>query len=153
VRDLPAAARHRDRVALIRRFFGMLHGVDSVTSAHPETRSSATRPAPAPARRGLFAVLLVALVARVAYLIEQPSFPYFHKPETDAWLYHQAAQRIAGGDLWLGHDALRMSPGYFYFLGLVYRLFGDGPLAPCTMSICASRLSFPAYWSCALSTI
>lgn len=79
---------------------------------------------------GLIIVLLVGLAVRFFYLLEQPSFPYFHRPEVDSWFYHTAAQTMAAGDWSLGSETLRRSPGYFYFLGLVYTLFGDAPWAP-----------------------
>lgn len=81
-------------------------------------------------QRALFAVVLLALGVRVLYLVEQPSFPAFHAPEVDAYYYHQSARAIAAGDLALGHEPLRMSPGYFYFLGAIYALAGPGPWAP-----------------------
>ncbi len=74
--------------------------------------------------------MALALGVRVLYLVEQPSFPSFHKPETDALYYDQAARAIAAGDWSLGREPLRMSPGYFYFLGCIYRVAGPGPWAP-----------------------
>lgn len=78
----------------------------------------------------LFAILAIGLGVRVLYLIEQPSFPAFYKPEVDAHYYDQSARAIAAGDWVLGHEPLRMSPGYFYFLGSIYSFAGPGPWVP-----------------------
>ncbi len=74
-------------------------------------------------------MLGLALALRSVVMYGASLLPLWTLPEVDARIFHESAQRIAAGDLLLGHDVLRLSPGYFYFLGGIYSWFGDGPLA------------------------
>lgn len=82
-----------------------------------------------PAALGLVLALLSGLVLRVTHLVLLSELPMFVRPDGDAAVYHVIAQRFAAGDYLLGHEGMRMSPGYQYFLGLVYAALGDGPWA------------------------
>jgi 4-amino-4-deoxy-L-arabinose transferase-like glycosyltransferase len=78
-------------------------------------------------RRWLVVILVAGLVLRIAAHLDLATLPYFLIPQTDAGAYHDGARRIAAGDLALVDQVAGMGPGYFYFLGGVYALLGDGP--------------------------
>ena len=73
------------------------------------------------------AIFLVSLVVRVLHLSQIRTAPFFQLLMGDAQSYHAWAQQIAAGD-WIGSDVFYQAPLYPYFLGLVYALFGDGPM-------------------------
>lgn len=77
-------------------------------------------------RTSLALVLGVAVLVRALTWSALLRLPVFRTPDVDAAIYHRAAQQIAGGDLSMGGEVLRMSPGYFYWLGGLYALLGDG---------------------------
>ncbi len=75
-------------------------------------------------RRGLsVALLLVALVLRLAYLAEFQTTPYADHPIVDAQAYDDRAQEIAAGD-WLGDRIYYQDPFYPYALASFYTVFG-----------------------------
>jgi tetratricopeptide (TPR) repeat protein len=72
----------------------------------------------------LYLVILLAGFLRIIYLRElRLDDPFFNVPVVDSATYHAWAQRIAAGDL-LGSGVFYLAPGYPYFLGAVYRIFG-----------------------------
>ena len=101
------------------------------------------------ARRLLVAALILAALVRVLHLLELSGDPSFFQPKVDAYYYDQAARVIADGDLGFGHEPLRMSPGYFYALGAVYALFGDGPWAPRVLQSLLGVLQVALIWDLA----
>jgi tetratricopeptide (TPR) repeat protein len=92
----------------------------------PEIQVRPVRAGWAPAPLQLGVVLAVACAQRVLCWSALYSLPLFRLPDADAGIYHAWAQRMAGGDYALGHEVLRMSPGYFYLLGAIYAVLGDG---------------------------
>ncbi|MBN8615479.1 MAG: glycosyltransferase family 39 protein [Deltaproteobacteria bacterium] len=77
-------------------------------------------------RRWIALLLFAALVVRLAWLGELATLPWAEQLPTDSFLYDQAARRIATGDWQLGDQPLRMSPAYFYVVGLVHLVCGSG---------------------------
>jgi 4-amino-4-deoxy-L-arabinose transferase-like glycosyltransferase len=84
-------------------------------------------------RRSVFSpvlggVLLFALLSRVAYLLWYgASDPLYGHPLHDARLYHDwAVAFVEGRDFALG--SFYQAPGFPWFLGAVYALFGANPL-------------------------
>src|SRR5947209_8539402 len=75
---------------------------------------------------GTAAVFAAALLVRGLYLRQIWDAPFFRLRLGDAQAYHVWAQRIAGGD-WLGAGVFYQAPLYPYFLGLIYRMFGEDP--------------------------
>jgi len=70
---------------------------------------------------GLF---VLALILRILHLRGIAALdPYFFRPAVDGTIYHEWAQRIAGGD-WIGQGVLIMGPLYPYLMGGVYSLTG-----------------------------
>jgi tetratricopeptide (TPR) repeat protein len=69
------------------------------------------------------AVILAALV-RLAHFFGFAQSPLAAAPILDAELYTSWARRIAAGD-WLGDEVFYANPLYPYFLGALFRLFGE----------------------------
>lgn len=72
---------------------------------------------------------LLAFVIRLIYLLHVQSSPYFDSPELDAAMHDRWAQEIAGGDFW-GDEAFFRAPLYYYFLALIYYVFGHNYFIP-----------------------
>jgi tetratricopeptide (TPR) repeat protein len=74
----------------------------------------------------IFFILVVAsLAVRLVYFFQIKDHFLFKEPILDAKYYHQWAQEISSGDLMgKARGVFMMSPGYSYFLGLFYALFG-----------------------------
>ncbi len=84
----------------------------------------------------LLAILAFAAIARIAYVSQFFATNPFAHAETlisDAKLYHEWAQRIAGGDLLGPAEPLHHPPLYPYLLGLVYAIAGPSPGAMVTL--------------------
>ncbi|MBI3449070.1 MAG: glycosyltransferase family 39 protein, partial [Acidobacteria bacterium] len=75
------------------------------------------------------AVFVLAIGLRLAYVrdIEIAGLGSFLR--LDPLYYHEWGARIARGE-WVGAQPFEMSPLYPYLLGAVYRIFGEGLLAP-----------------------
>ncbi len=87
-----------------------------------------TSPPPRLAERTLLlAIVAVALAVRVAALHFASQLPLFTHLRLDNLYYHEAARRIAAGDLLLGREVVHMSPGYTAFLAAIYAVAGEGP--------------------------
>ena len=73
-------------------------------------------------------VIALAAAVRIGNLAVLQDLPMFVSPEVDARVYpRQCASVLAGGNWLLNDQPLRMSPGYQYLLGAVYRLTDSGP--------------------------
>jgi tetratricopeptide (TPR) repeat protein len=97
-------------------------------------------------------VFLLALAVRLLYVYQIHASGLGRYLRLDPLYYHRWGLRIAGGD-WAGTEVFEMSPLYAYVLGLFYRVFGDGPVAPkilqcfigalvCGLLVLAGRRSF-----------
>lgn len=84
---------------------------------------------PVRARWLLAAVMLVALVLRIVYVLQSRSNPYFAAPQMDALYHTQWASAWAQGRDFQPGPFFR-APLYPWFLGLVFKTFGDGLLLP-----------------------
>ncbi|MBK8913623.1 MAG: glycosyltransferase family 39 protein [Phycisphaerales bacterium] len=71
---------------------------------------------------------LFALLVRAVYLIEIRSIPFVHHLVADAEAYRNWARRIALGDWLGGSEIFYQAPLYPYFLAVVMRTVGEGPL-------------------------
>jgi tetratricopeptide (TPR) repeat protein len=83
----------------------------------------------APRGRWRFAagIFALALLVRLAYLLDLREHVLFSVLVGDAEAFHLWATRLAGGD-WIGAGAFYQAPGYPYLLGLLYTVL-PGPLA------------------------
>ena len=72
-------------------------------------------------------IFVLALVIRVIHIFQIRPASFFPLLMGDAQSYHTWAQELAAGD-WVGTEVFYQAPLYPYFLGLVYTVFGEGPL-------------------------
>ncbi len=70
-------------------------------------------------------ISLGALLRTAHYFQIKANDPYFSLPTVDPRVYHEWAIRLSNGN-WIGTDVFEMSPGYPYFLGVLYWMFGSG---------------------------
>jgi tetratricopeptide (TPR) repeat protein len=80
-------------------------------------------------RRLFLAIVLVALVLRIAYLADVRNSPYFHQPLLDSYWYDAKAQAVLQGDLLSRTGTFRV-PLYTYFLAGSYLIFGHAFMPP-----------------------
>ncbi len=69
-------------------------------------------------------ILGAALLIRTIYQYQINQFPYLNIPMVDAERYVAWAKELAAGD-WLGKTVFFQAPGYPYFLGVLFSLFGQ----------------------------
>ncbi len=82
-----------------------------------------------PSERLFLLVLIVFSVGlRVLFLFQVHDNPFFNNPTSDAYYYDAQARSIAAGDV-LGKDVFFRAPGYPYWLGFIYTVFGHDYLA------------------------
>jgi 4-amino-4-deoxy-L-arabinose transferase-like glycosyltransferase len=73
-------------------------------------------------------IFCIAFVLRLIYIFQMQDSPFFNFPQIDTLWHHLWAKEIAGGNI-IGNEAFFRAPLYPYFLGLIYSIFGDGPIA------------------------
>jgi len=87
----------------------------------------------------LAAILILGVAVRVGYLAEARQAPDFASPAVDAGFHDWWARGLAFGqwapppgeaDPQIGTTPYFRPPGYPYFLAAVYRIFGEGYVAP-----------------------
>lgn len=76
----------------------------------------------------LASLVFVAAAIRILFVLQVYDNPFFNHPTSDAYYYDAQAQSIAEGDI-IGNDVFFRAPGYPYWLGLIYALFGHSYLA------------------------
>lgn len=75
------------------------------------------------------ALMLLAFVLRLVYVLGLRESPYFHEPILDPLYHVQWARALAAGESFEEGPFFR-APLYVWMLAGVFRLFGDGLLAP-----------------------
>ena len=85
-------------------------------------------------------IFLIAVSVRLTNLIIIKSNPYFDSPIMDEKYHEEWAQEIATGNLFERSPFYR-APGYPYFLGLIYTVFGKGYFIPRLIGIIIGALS------------
>jgi 4-amino-4-deoxy-L-arabinose transferase-like glycosyltransferase/Flp pilus assembly protein TadD len=91
----------------------------------------------------LYAVVIIFLLAftiRIINLIVIKDNPYFESPIMDEKYHDEWAQEIATGKLFERTPFYR-APGYPYFLGLIFAIFGHGYFIPRLIGIIFGALS------------
>lgn len=73
-------------------------------------------------------IVLAGLILRFIYVIETNGSPFFQNLFSDSKIYYDLALKISAGD-WIGHQIFFMSPGYPYFIAVIFTLFGKSLLA------------------------
>ena len=76
------------------------------------------------APRLIWIVLALALILRLAYLLEYYQSPYWEQLTVDNWYHHHWAESLAGGNV-LGDTTYFRAPLYVYCLGALYAVFGS----------------------------
>jgi len=77
----------------------------------------------------LAAIVLAALVIRLAYLVDIADSIYLSHPVLDSAWYHTKALDVLAGDHIAASASFRV-PLYVYFIALCYRVFGESFAAP-----------------------
>ncbi|MFH1220598.1 MAG: tetratricopeptide repeat protein [Candidatus Eisenbacteria bacterium] len=91
--------------------------------------------------RGIFlAVVAVALVIRVAYLIDVRDSPYAKEPLLDSYWYDDKANAVVEGDLLSRGGSFRV-PLYTYFLAGCYLIFGRSLAPPAIIQVILGALT------------
>jgi tetratricopeptide (TPR) repeat protein len=71
-----------------------------------------------------FLIFAVAFLLRLIYILQLRSSPLFNTLIMDELYHDEWARSLASGN-WLGHEVFFRAPLYPYFLGILYRLFGQ----------------------------
>ncbi len=100
-------------------------GTESPT-IHPRLDAWLT---PARARIAFWLVLVAAAVLRVVFVLQMRANPYFDDPQLDARFFVEWGRRVAAGEL-VPDGVFPRAPLYAWFLGAIFRVFGEGWLAP-----------------------
>jgi tetratricopeptide (TPR) repeat protein len=99
---------------------------EKTTAAGKQSRSAIASKHDTTRESDLFwiaAILVIAFVLRLFYLVQIQSIPLFDHLAGDGRTYDEWAQRIAAGD-WLGQGVFYQAPLYPYFLGVSQVIFG-----------------------------
>jgi tetratricopeptide (TPR) repeat protein len=94
-------------------------------------------------RRGLLALLALALLVRLAHLGVVEGEPFVADLAMDSAEYDRWARQIAGGD-WVGEEAFFQAPLYPYLVAAVYALAGPSPAVIYVLQIFAAALGLGA---------
>ncbi len=81
-----------------------------------------------------FFIPLTALAVRFIYLLHIQSSPFFDSPELDSAMHDRWAREIVAGEFGEGEPFFR-APLYYYFLALIYKIFGHSYFIPRLMQI------------------
>ncbi len=73
-------------------------------------------------------IVLAGFVLRFIYVLETQSSPFFQNLFSDSKIYYDLALEISRGN-WVGSEVFFMSPGYPYFLAVIFTIFGKSILA------------------------
>lgn len=86
------------------------------------------------------AIILAALVIRLAYLVDIADSIYLSHPVLDSAWYHTKALDVLGGDHIAASASFRV-PLYVYFIALCYRVFGESFAAPLIIQAIVGAMS------------
>src|SRR5512139_3854663 len=75
--------------------------------------------------RNLGLIILGGLVLRLIFYFELKGTPLFTDLYSDSKIFSDLAQDMAKDNNWFGSMVFYMSPGYTYFLAVIYSLFGN----------------------------
>ncbi len=73
-------------------------------------------------------IVLAGFILRFIYVIETQGSPFFQNLFSDSGIYYDLALKISGGN-WIGSQVFFMSPGYPYFLAIIFTILGKSILA------------------------
>lgn len=87
-------------------------------------------PDPKTTRRLLIGILTLAFVLRLVYILQMRANPYFDAPAMDALYHAEWARAFAAGETFDPGRPFFRGPLYPWFLGSVFKLFGESLLIP-----------------------
>lgn len=100
-------------------------------------------------RRTGWGIFFIALIVRLAYLLQIDASPLFTHPAVDAETYTEHALRLAGGN-WLGwgEGPFWQPPLYPYLLGVIRTIFSDSFFyaARFFQAVCGAFSCLLIYW-------
>ncbi len=73
----------------------------------------------------LLIIILAGFILRLIYLIETENSPFITNLYSDSKIYFDWAKNISTSGNWLGDKIFFMSPGYPYFLAVIFSFFGN----------------------------
>lgn len=73
----------------------------------------------------LFIIAFIALIIRLAFVIETQNTPVFENLFSDSQIYNYWAVNIVNSGDWVGKEPYFMAPAYPYFIAVVYSIFGQ----------------------------
>ena len=90
---------------------------------------------------GPLVVGLLALVLRLAYLLEIRHNPFFYHPIVDAWDYDRDAWNMVATGNWVGTGVFFQAPLFTYFLAALYKVVGHNLLWPRLVQVLLGTLT------------
>ncbi|MAE28020.1 MAG: glycosyltransferase family 39 protein [Planctomycetota bacterium] len=122
-----------------------MNKAQSPSPASPTSSSGLEDVLPRHERWILLALFLLAVGLRLANTFAMEASPFFHEPTMDPRFHVEWARALAAGEEFLPGPFFR-APLYPWFLGALFRLFGDGLLLPrlvqCLLGGCTTLLTF-----------
>ena len=73
----------------------------------------------------IFSILVLGFVLRLIYILETQSSPFVQNLFSDSKIYYDWANDLSDSGKWIGKEVFFMSPGYPYFLALIFNFFGS----------------------------
>src|SRR5260221_7079726 len=104
-------------------------GAMDISRASQESSEDRSDPFLRRERAILAGILVLALTVRLVFVLQMRSSPFFDHPALDQGLYVEAGRAVAAGHE-LRPGPFFRPPLYGWWLGLVFKLFGDGLLLP-----------------------
>ena len=77
--------------------------------------------------RYLSLIVLAGIILRLIYVFETQGSPFFQNLFSDSKIYYDLAIKISSGS-WIGNEIFFMSPGYPYFLAVIFTILGKSIL-------------------------
>ncbi|MEE2886426.1 MAG: glycosyltransferase family 39 protein [Planctomycetota bacterium] len=102
----------------------------SQTDTRPPPQEVSCWPDPRTTRFVLTGILILAFVLRLVYVLQMQANPYFSEPAMDALYHVEWAKTFAAGETFEPGRPFFRGPLYPWFLGSVFRVFGEGLLVP-----------------------
>ncbi|GAB4291579.1 MAG: tetratricopeptide repeat protein [Ignavibacteriaceae bacterium] len=73
----------------------------------------------------LLLIIFAGFILRLFFVLETKNSPFITNLYSDSKIYFEWAKEIIDTGNWLGDEVFFMSPGYPYFLAVIFNFFGD----------------------------
>ena len=77
----------------------------------------------------ILSILALGFIIRLIYILETQSSPFIQNLFSDSKIYYDWAKDLSNSGHWFGREVFFMSPGYPYFLAIIFKFFGSSILA------------------------